>query len=111
MGGHKKKKTRRNVTQVARETLEKIVREKPSREPIEADPESQEQDTRNPATVALGNVGASKGGKARAKKVSKKRRSEIAKKGAKARWRKKPSLALHSQAHTSRADNHANTFD
>ena len=44
------------------------------------------EDTRNPAAVALSKLGASKGGKARATKLSKKRRSEIAKKGAKARW-------------------------
>jgi hypothetical protein len=44
-------------------------------------------DTRNPAAVALSKLGASKGGKARAKALSKARREEIAKKAAKARWR------------------------
>ncbi len=41
---------------------------------------------KNPAAVALGRLGGLKGGKARAKKLSKKRRSEIAKKAAQARW-------------------------
>lgn len=42
-----------------------------------------EKDTRNPAAVALGQ----KGGKARAEKLSKAKRSEIAKKGAESRWK------------------------
>lgn len=45
-----------------------------------------EPDTRNPAAVALSKLGASKGGKARAKKLSKQQMTEIAKKAAKARW-------------------------
>lgn len=48
--------------------------------------EELQPDTRNPAAVALGVLGASKGGKARAKNLTKKRKSEIAKKAAKARW-------------------------
>jgi len=46
-----------------------------------------EPDTRNPAAVALSKLGASKGGKARAAAMSKKKRSEIAKKAARARWK------------------------
>ena len=73
------------VAEIARENLEQIIGEKLSGEPIETEPESQE-DTRNPAAVALSKLGASKGGKARAAKLSKKRRSQIAKKVAQARW-------------------------
>ena len=51
--------------------------------------EESQPDTRNAAAVALGALGASKGGKARAKNLSKKRKSEIAKKAAKARWKEK----------------------
>ena len=43
---------------------------------------------KNPAAVALGRLGGLVGGRARAEKLSKKRRSEIAKKAAKARWNK-----------------------
>ena len=43
-------------------------------------------DDKNPHAVALGRMGGLKGGPERAKKLSKKRRSEIAKKGAQARW-------------------------
>ena len=42
---------------------------------------------KNPAAVALGRLGASKGGKARAAKLSAKRRAEIARRAAKARWK------------------------
>lgn len=45
-------------------------------------------DGKNPAAVALGRLGGLKGGVARAKKLSAKKRSEIAKKAAKARWQK-----------------------
>jgi len=43
---------------------------------------------KNPHAVALGRLGGQKGGKARAAKLPAKRRSEIAKKAAAARWRK-----------------------
>ena len=42
---------------------------------------------KNPAAVALGRLGGKKGGPARAAKLSKKQRSEIAKKAAAARWK------------------------
>ena len=42
---------------------------------------------KNPAAVALAALGASKGGKARAKKLSFKKRKAIATKAAKARWK------------------------
>ena len=41
---------------------------------------------KNPAAVALSKLGASKGGKARANKLSPEKRKAIAKKAAKARW-------------------------
>lgn len=44
---------------------------------------------KNPAAVALGRLGGLKGGKARAEKLSSKKRKEIARKAAKTRWAKK----------------------
>ena len=44
------------------------------------------EDGKDPAAVALGRKGGLKGGKARANKLSKERRSEIAKAAAKTRW-------------------------
>jgi hypothetical protein len=41
---------------------------------------------KNPAAVALSKLGASKGGIARAKSLSKAKRKQIARKAAKARW-------------------------
>lgn len=43
---------------------------------------------KNAAAVALGKLGGAKGGKARAEKLTPARRQEIAKKAAKARWKK-----------------------
>jgi hypothetical protein len=43
---------------------------------------------KNPAAVVLGKLGGLKGGKARAAKLTKKQRIEIASNAAKARWRK-----------------------
>jgi hypothetical protein len=48
--------------------------------------ESDPPDTRNPAAVALSKLGASKGGKARAKGMSAAKRKAIAKKAAAKRW-------------------------
>ena len=44
---------------------------------------------KNPAAVALGRLGGLKGGKARAASLTAKKRSEIAAKAAKSRWKNK----------------------
>ena len=44
--------------------------------------------TKNPHAVALGRLGGLKGGAARAAKLAPRKRSQIAAKAAKARWRK-----------------------
>jgi hypothetical protein len=46
------------------------------------------EDKRHPGAVALGRLGGAKGGTARAKSLSPKRRKAIAKRAAAARWRK-----------------------
>lgn len=54
---------------------------------IGAIPRDEPEDTgKNPHAVALGKLGGAKGGRARAKALSAKKRSEIAKKAAKTRW-------------------------
>ena len=45
---------------------------------------------KNPHAVELGKLGGAKGGKARAKKLSQKRRRAIASKAANARWKNTP---------------------
>ena len=50
--------------------------------------DNSKQRKKNPAAVALGKLGASKGGKARAAKLSAKRRVEIARKAILTRWSK-----------------------
>lgn len=52
-------------------------------------PETTPQDEVKAAAAALGRLGGLKGGKARAKSLSAKKRSEIAKKAAASRWAKK----------------------
>jgi len=49
-----------------------------------------EKSEKNPAAVALGRLGGLKGGKARAKNLTAKKRKEIAKMGSDARWKKQP---------------------
>jgi hypothetical protein len=58
-------------------------------EVTETAPPTAPTDGKNPAAVALGKLGGAKGGKARAAKLTKEQRSEIAKKAAQARWQKK----------------------
>jgi hypothetical protein len=54
------------------------------REDRETTPDEQ---GKNPAAVALGRLGGLKGGRARADALSKKKRIEIARRAAKARWK------------------------
>jgi hypothetical protein len=52
----------------------------------QAEPEKREQG-KDPAAASLGRRGGLKGGKARAASMTAKRRSQVAKKAAKARWK------------------------
>jgi hypothetical protein len=75
-----KKKRPRDPNQLAAS----IVADATSEEAPAPEPE----DGKNPHAVALGRLGGMKGGKARAAKLSAKKRSAIAKKAAQARWEK-----------------------
>lgn len=50
-------------------------------------PQAEEHPQKNQAAVELGRLGGLKGGKIRANNLTPERRSEIAKKAAKARWK------------------------
>lgn len=50
--------------------------------------ETNEDEGKNPAAVALGKLGGQKGGKARAKRLTAEQRKAIAKKAAESRWGK-----------------------
>lgn len=69
-----------DANQLAKMIVDMSTGEIPKEEP----PPEREK---NPAAVALGKLGASKGGQARAAKLSAKKRSEIARKAAVARWK------------------------
>ena len=80
-----KKKRPRDVNALAKHLVDEATgQELPNQE----DQESKDSG-KNPNAVRLGRLGGLKGGKARAKKLSKKRRREIAQKAARVRWRKK----------------------
>ena len=74
-----------NVT--AHQILQALTGEPAGNTSVQRDPAKKKLlPTKNPAAVALGRLGGLKGGKARANKLSAKRRVEIASKAAKARW-------------------------
>ena len=75
----KRSSNQKDTQQLARGVLDAIT---PDAEPQLDQPE------KNPAAVALGRLGGLKGGKARAAKLTAKKRSEIAKKAAAVRWSK-----------------------
>jgi hypothetical protein len=81
-----KKPTRpRDTNQLAKSIVDIATRETEKK----GSKDNKEEPVKNPAAVALGRLGGLKGGKARAAKLTAKKRSEIAKKAAKARWGKK----------------------
>jgi len=75
----RKKRKTTDINILAKSIVTQATEKKPIRE-------------KNPAAVALGRLGGLKGGKARAKKLSAKKRKEIAQKAAKTRWSTKHRL-------------------
>lgn len=77
-----RKKEPRDINELAFDIVESLTSEpQPSVE--------EEIPRKNPAAVELGRLGGLKGGKARAARLSPKKRIEIARQAAKARWSKK----------------------
>lgn len=75
----KKKKRPRDLNKLA----SSIVKATTEGEPTEETPSD-----KNPHAVALGRLGGLKGGKARAEKLSARKRKQIARNAARARWNK-----------------------
>ena len=73
--------TEHDFMTVARRVVEQAIGEQ-----MDGSPLPDKDAGKNPAAVALGKLGGAKGGAARAKALTKQRRSEIAKKAASARW-------------------------
>jgi len=82
MPNRSRKRKPRDINALAKSITDEATGEAPPVE--EAKPEDE---GKNPAAVALGRLGGLKGGKARAKKMTKKQRSEAARNAAKARWK------------------------
>ncbi len=78
------RKRPRDVNQLAKTIVDEATDDAP-----EEEVETPVDDGKNPAAVALGRLGGQKGGKARAAKLTKEQRSEIARKAARARWKKR----------------------
>jgi hypothetical protein len=74
------KKRPRDVNQLAYQIMLESTGQAPKYEPPA-------ERAKNPAAVALGRLGGLKGGHARAAKLSSRKRSRIAAKAAKARWK------------------------
>ncbi len=82
----KKRQTRKpDPNTTAKSMIDEIARRSEDRPAPEPEPEK----PKNKAAQALSKLGAKKGGEARAKKLSAKKRSQIARKAAKARWKNK----------------------
>lgn len=85
-----KAKNPRDLNQLAAAIVNAAVDESPpatETPPVDPDPSSPyDERGKLKAAVALGKMGGAKGGQARAKNLSKRRRAEIAKRAALARW-------------------------
>jgi len=85
-----KRSSKPDENEIAFDGLQELTRRSEARdkgEPIDK-PSEETKPEKNPAAVALGRLGALKGGKARAEKLSPRKRKAIAKKAAQARWSK-----------------------
>lgn len=78
-----KKTKEHDFMTVARRVVEQAIGEKLDGSPLENPDEG-----KNPHAVALGRMGGMKGGKARAESLSPRKRKQIAKKAAQARWQR-----------------------
>ncbi len=76
----KKKKTRRDTAELARDIVEQVTGGKLNGDELDEHPDTDEN--------AKGRKGGLVGGKARAEKLTAEQRSEIAKKAAQSRWGK-----------------------
>lgn len=78
------RRSSKDENQLAKSIIDQIIEETEK----DISTESLTRLEKNPAAVALGRLGGQKGGKARAAKLTPKRRKEIAEKAAAARWKK-----------------------
>jgi hypothetical protein len=85
MTEQKKRKKPRDINKLAHYIVNESTRE-------ESDDERKRE--KNPAAVELGRLGGLKGGKARAAKLSSEKRTEIARRAARARWKTSEEDAL-----------------
>lgn len=75
---------RKDENEIAFSTLEELIRRDAERDGIELPPKAKPEKV--PSAVRAGRLGGLKGGKARAKALTPRKRKQIAKKAAKVRW-------------------------
>jgi hypothetical protein len=83
-----KRSSKPDENEMAFDALSELMRRDEARDkgqPVEQ-PAEESEPAKNPHAVALGRMGGLKGGKARAEKLSARKRKAIAKKAAEARW-------------------------
>jgi hypothetical protein len=78
-----KKKRPKDISQLAYQIVQEATHQEVKKEPAPIPTKE-----KNPAAVALGRLGGLKGGRARAEKLSPKKRKQIAKNAARVRWGK-----------------------
>jgi hypothetical protein len=78
---------RKDENETAFDALQEVLRRDAERDGMPLAPVA--ESAKIPYRVEAGRKGGTKGGKARAEKLSEKKRTEIARKAAKARWSKK----------------------
>jgi hypothetical protein len=89
-GMPKRSRKPRDLNQLAKAIVEQATSQESEQSGGgEAEPEDPVEKARKDAAKLLGSLGGKKGGPARAKALSKKRRQEIARKAARARWKEK----------------------
>lgn len=88
MPNRSSKKEPRDANQLKKAIVDSATSDE---QPDQEHAERAEQPEKNQAAVELGRLGGKKGGKARAEKLTKEQRSEIARKAAEARWKKRKS--------------------
>jgi hypothetical protein len=77
---------RKDENEIAFTGLQELIRRDAKRDGIELPPEPKPENV--PSAVRAGRLGGLKGGKARAKALTPRKRKQIAKKAAQARWHK-----------------------
>ena len=85
-----RKRLPKDPNQLAAEIVRRATEEEEPEQPATPPPQEPSKEALSKYFAEIGRKGGKKGGKARAESLTAKKRSEIAKKAARVRWKKKP---------------------